>query len=395
MRCDWSVVPLGEVLRCRKEFVHIDDLSSYKRCRVQLHAKGIVLRDVVPGSEIKTKEQQVCRAGELLVAEIDAKVGGFGIVPEELGGAIVSSHYFLFQIKHAVLDRQFLGYFIGTPDFRDQVSAQGSTNYAAIRPNHVLEYKIPLPPLDEQRRIVARIERLAAKIEKARGLRREALAGLDDMLQSAAAVSFDGIDGRFFPIEELCEVRGGVQKSSARLPGANPRRYITVAHVHRGWVDTNDPRYFEVTNPELERWRLLPGDVLVIEGNGSADQIGRAALFRGEIVDCVHQNHVIRVRPNRERLMPEYLNAYLNSANGQSQVLERSRTTSGLFNLSVGRVKSIEVPLPGLSEQRRLVAHLDNVRAKMDGVSRLQAQTAAELDALLPSVLDKAFKGQL
>src|SRR5439155_2981321 len=108
---EWPIVPLGEVLNHRKEFIKINDLKGYKRCRVQLNARGIVLRDQVPGAEIKTKKQQVCKAGEFLVAEIDAKLGGYGIIPPDLEGAIVSSHYFLFGINEAKLDRRFLGYF--------------------------------------------------------------------------------------------------------------------------------------------------------------------------------------------------------------------------------------------------------------------------------------------
>ena len=107
----WPLVPLGEVVSQRKEFIRINDLEIYKRCRVQLHVQGIVLRDVVSGVEIKTKEQQICRAGEFLVrTEIDAKVGGFGIVPENLDSAIVSSHYFLFVLDESVLDRRFLDF---------------------------------------------------------------------------------------------------------------------------------------------------------------------------------------------------------------------------------------------------------------------------------------------
>ena len=121
MRQGWETVPLGEVVKHRKEFIVIDELLQYQRCRVQLHAKGIVLRDLVAGAEIKTKEQQVCRAGEFLVAEIDAKVGGFGIVPDDLGGAIVSSHYFLFTIDEAHLDRRFSDFYVRTPAFREQV----------------------------------------------------------------------------------------------------------------------------------------------------------------------------------------------------------------------------------------------------------------------------------
>lgn len=168
---------LSEVLRHRKEFITIDDLTNYKRPRVQLHVQGIILRDEIPGALIKTKTQQVCCAGEFLVAEIDAKVGGFGIVPQSLDGSIVSSHYFLFAIDEAKLDRRFLDFFIRTPVFREQVAAQGSTNYAAIRPAHVLGYEIPLPPLAKQRRVVTRIEELAAQVHKARTLRRRRDAG--------------------------------------------------------------------------------------------------------------------------------------------------------------------------------------------------------------------------
>ena len=145
----------------------------------------------------------------------------------------------------------------------------------------------------------------------------------------------------------------------------------------------------------MERWRLLAGDVLVIEGNGSADQIGRTALFKGEIENCVHQNHVIRIRPNQEKILPEFLNIYLNSSSGQDEMKSISRTTSGLFNLSVGRINSLEVPLPPLPEQRRIVAYLDELQAKVDALRRLQAETGAELDALMPTVLDRAFKGEL
>jgi type I restriction enzyme, S subunit len=171
----WPLVPLGQVLAHRSEFITIDDARRYKRCRVQLHAQGVVLRDVVAGAAIKTKSQQVCRAGEFLVAEIDAKHGGFGIVPADLDGAIVSSHYFLFVLDAGQIDGRFLGCIVRTRAFRSQVSAQGSTNYAAIRPADVLRYRIPLPPLDEQGRIVD----LQGRIDELRRLQAEVAAEIE------------------------------------------------------------------------------------------------------------------------------------------------------------------------------------------------------------------------
>jgi type I restriction enzyme S subunit len=164
MTTSYPPTALKLFLRQRKDFVEISDLEDYRRCRVQLFGRGIVLRDVAPGSSIKTKKQQVCRAGEFLVAEIDAKLGGFGIVPPDLDGAIVSSHYYLFEIDREKLHPDYLAYFVKTPDFLAQVNAQGSTNYAAIRPRDVLRYTIPMPDLLQQERVVAVIRGLQEQV---------------------------------------------------------------------------------------------------------------------------------------------------------------------------------------------------------------------------------------
>ena len=97
----WDVVKLGEVIKHRKGFITIDDEKDYKLCRVQLHRRGVLIREIIKGSQIKTKKQQICKAGDFLVAEMDAKVGGYGFIPSELEGAIVSSHYYLFELNHA------------------------------------------------------------------------------------------------------------------------------------------------------------------------------------------------------------------------------------------------------------------------------------------------------
>ncbi len=150
----YDLVELSDVLTQRKEYIVIDDNKEYKRCRVQTRAQGVVLRDEVYGKVIKTKKQQPCKTNDFLVAEIDAKVGGYGIVPNYLEGAIVSSHYFLFAIDKKKLLPEFLSIVVKCNDFFKQIKATGSTNYAAIRPHHVLGYLIPLPSLLDQNRIV-------------------------------------------------------------------------------------------------------------------------------------------------------------------------------------------------------------------------------------------------
>ncbi len=157
--CDWS--SLEKVISYRKQFVTIDDFKKYKLCRVQTKALGVVLRSEKLGIEIKTKVQQICKTGDLIFAEMDARFGGYGIIPIELDGAIVSSHYFLYEINEDLIDKKYLEYCLKQSWFLEQVVAKGSTNYASIRPHNVLDYKIPLPSLIDQSDIVSKIEAIA------------------------------------------------------------------------------------------------------------------------------------------------------------------------------------------------------------------------------------------
>lgn len=308
----WPAVALGDLLTLCPDYIDQPEWKLYRKLSVRLYGKGVVLDAPVHGSTLRMRRHQIARRGQVILSEIWGKKGAIGFVPEEGDGALCTSHFFLFDVRGDKIDPRYLQLIFVANYLQEQLDteAKGTTGYAAVRPKHLLTARIPLPPLDEQRRIVARIEQLAAKIEEARGLRRDAVGAAEAMMKAIASDLLTGTDGaEICSVDSMCDVRGGIQRSAARTPGANPRRYITVAHVQRNRIHTGDPRYFEVSDNELDRWRLLPGDVLVIEGNGSANQIGRTALFRGEIADCVHQNHVIRVRPDLKRVLPEYLNA--------------------------------------------------------------------------------------
>ncbi len=153
--------------------------------------------------------------------------------------------------------------------------------------------------------------------------------------------------------------------------------------------------YFEVSNSEVERYRLLPDDVLMIEGNGSPDLIGRTAIFRGEIDNCVHQNHGIRPRPNNADILSEFLSAYLASPSRRQIIRELSHTSSGLLDLSVGKIRNIPVPPLSLCEQRRIMSHLNSVQTRAAALKRAQEDTDAELRRLEQAILDRAFLGEL
>jgi type I restriction enzyme S subunit len=394
----WPTVKLGEVLRHRKEFITIDDLTNYKRPRVQLHVQGIVQRDEVPGALIKTKTQQVCRTGEFLVAEIDAKVGGFGIVPEPLNGSIVSSHYFLFVVDESKLNLRFLDYFIRTPTFREQVAAQGSTNYAAIRPTHVLGYEIPLPPLAEQRRVVARIEELAAQIHEARTLRHQAAEEAEalPLAELSTVFSHEAKQRGSIRLEDLITEAGYGSSEKCdveRVAGATP--VLRIPNVASERINLIDLKYARLNQRDGERLLLSEGDVLVVRTNGSLDLVGRSAVVPKLEQPFAFASYMIRLRFDRKRIAPDYAQRMMQHLRIAGVLVDFARTTAGQYNVSLGRLRAAEIPVPPLPEQRRIVAELDALQAEVDALKRMQAETAAELEALLPAILDRAFKGEL
>jgi type I restriction enzyme, S subunit len=395
MSKQWPKVKLGELLRHRKEFITIDDLTNYKRPRVQLHVQGIVLRDDVPGALIKTKKQQVCRAGEFLVAEIDAKVGGFGIVPESLNGSIVSSHYFLFVIDEAKLNRRFLDFFIRTPTFREQVAAQGSTNYAAIRPAHVLGYEIPLPPLVEQRRVVARIDGLAAQIHEASTLRHQATEEAEALVANQIKTMFE--HGQNFGWKSgrlgdyvVDDCYGSSEKTHDDITGTPVLR---MGNIQNGQLDLRNLKYLHIADKDREKLVLKRGDIVVNRTN-SAELVGKCAVF-DEKREFAYASYLIRLRLDANRADPRLVASFINSPAGRSYMFNERKQMTGQANVNATKLKALPIALPQLPEQRRIVAELEALQAEVDKLKCLQAETAAELDALLPSILDRAFKGEL
>jgi type I restriction enzyme S subunit len=376
----WPIVKLGDAVRYRKEFITIDDLASYKRPRVQLHVQGIVLRDEVPGALIKTKSQQVCRTGELLVAEIDAKVGGFGIVPKGLNGSIVSSHYFLFVIDETKLDQRFLDFFIRTPAFREQVGARGSTNYAAIRPAHVLEYEMPLPPLAEQRRMVARIEELTDQIHEARSLRR--LAAEEAEALCRALITQDP-DAKPTQMKDLVRMR----PPDVTVRPDETYQFAGVYCFGRGVFRSQLKSGLDFAYPKLTRLR---------SGNFVYPKLmaweGAFGVVPRKCDGCVVSTEFPVFDILEDRVFHEVLDTYFRMPAVWAKIAGSSTGT----NVRRRRLNPIDflnykIPLPSRATQERL----RKVSAEVDVLKRLQDEIATELDAMLPAILDRAFCGRL
>jgi len=192
-------------------------------------------------------------------------------------------------------------------------------------------------------------------------------------------------------IDDLALVTGGIQKQPKRRPVNNHYPYLRVANVQRGYINIDDLERFELEDHELNSWSLKYGDMLIVEGNGSADEIGRCAIWEQSIDDCVYQNHLIRVRQYIDGSQ-HFISGYLNSPSGVKEMQRLAVTTSGLYNLSVGKIRNIMIPIPPINEQEKILTQMDKFLIICDSLkSHLQSAQQTQLhlaDALTNAALN-------
>ena len=194
-------------------------------------------------------------------------------------------------------------------------------------------------------------------------------------------------------VEQVAQIQGGIQKQPSRVPRQNAYPYLRVANVFRGRLDLSVIEKMELFKNELETLRLKKGDLLIVEGNGSRTEIGRSALWNEEIKDCVHQNHIIRVR--LKHVIPEYVDFYWNSPEGNRRVMDVAASTTGLYTLSINKISRLPLPLPPLTEQEQIVAE---VEASLSNIAKLEETTENNLKRAeheRQSILQEAFAGRL
>lgn len=255
------------------------------------------------------------------------------------------------------------------------------------------ETPVLVPPLAEQERIVAAIEEHLSRLGAAEAALVAGAARLGVLERRVVDEAFLSLDQRV-PIGDLAEVRGGIQKQPKRKPRDNPAPFLRVANVGHGKMNLDEIHEIEVFEGEVDRYRLQSGDLLVVEGNGSPDQIGRSAVWHGEIQDCVHQNHLIRVRPG-PALDAEFLGLYWNAPATREQLTAVSSSTSGLHTLSTAKVKRVEVPSIPMNQQRSVVETLTTQTAAFAHLRGSLTVATERARALRRSILAAAFSGQL
>jgi type I restriction enzyme S subunit len=377
------MVPLGEVMRKSSDWIELDPTQKYKEITVRLWGKGVVERREVFGSEIAAGERLRVRADQLILSKIDARNGAIGLVPQNLNSAVASADFPTFDIDQARLSPKYLDWLSKTADFAAlcKSASEGTTNRVRLKEDRFLALPIPLPPLAEQQRIVARIEALAAKIEEVVETKQSVERDLDSLLLSEYHQIADAAPRR--PMVEVAPIL----RRPVNVEADNSYPQVSTRSFGRGTFHKPPLQGNEITwqKPFLVR----EGDILISnikawEGAiavASEEDDGRFASHR--YLTCV---------PNAGIATAGFVCFHLLTSQGLMDIGEASPGSADRNRtLNMDALQQISIPSPSYESQLRF----DNLQAKVDALKQLQAESAAELEVLLPSVLDKAFKGEL
>lgn len=390
----WPKVRLGEVLRRSEEMAVLQADTEYSEITVRLWGKGVIERGRVLGAEIAGNKRFVAREGQFIASRIDARSGAMGIVPAHLDGAVVTNDFPLFNIDAGHLLPAYFRWLSGTQGFVELclLASEGTTNRVRLKEDRFLALEIPLPPLAEQRRIVARIEELATQIHEARSLRSK-VADEAGALMASSRNHFATRLKLLHPETTL----GDICKRITDGPHVSPRYveigvpFISVRNICETGLDFTTAKFVsEHDHAEFSRKAKVEcGDLLYTKGGttGVARRVDTTRQFSIWV-------HVALLKLKRDMAEAGFVEHMLNAPPCKEQAEAFTRGSSNR-DLGLSRMAMITLPLPSLPEQRRIVAELDALQAEVDALKRHQRETAAELDALLPAILDRAFHGEL
>ncbi len=292
------------------------------------------------------------------------------------------------------LDRNYLHHCLRLPSMVALANSRSvGANLPRLSPGVLAAFEIPLPPLPEQRRIAEVLDRA----ETLRAQRRQALAQLDalaesiffDMFGDPVSNSKKLPEGAF--LGDVADVVSGITKGRP-LKGQAARSvpYLAVSNVHDRSLSLGVVKTIEATKAEIARYRLLDGDLLLTEG-GDPDKLGRGTLWRSELPECIHQNHIFRVRVTSPNIRPLYLSWLVGSQRGKRYFLRSAKQTTGIASINMTQLKGFPLLTPPLSQQEQF-------EHRLKGVSVLRAahvRAATEVDALFASLQHRAFRGEL
>lgn len=343
----------------------------------------------VPGCRITPEDEaeKRLRIGDIVFARTGATTGKCFLI-KYAPRAVFASYLIRLRTTKEVLPHYLYGFFQSENYWHQIKSAVRGAAQGGVNSTTLSSLMVPLPDLTEQRHIAGQLE----NADRLRRTRRHALELTDTFLGPAFIELFGDLHEntkkwRFEQLEENAEIVSGVAKGQKYGESKTIEvPYLRVANVQDGYLDLSEIKTIRVPPGEVEALRLQPGDIVMTEG-GDFDKLGRGAIWSGGVTDCIHQNHIFRVRLKTSALRPEFFAAFLRSSFAKSYFLRCSKQTTNLASINMTQLRATPVPLPPLPLQERfavLVERVERLRA-------VQLEALRQAEHIFAALLDRAF----
>jgi type I restriction enzyme S subunit len=375
LRADPSKMPGGD-------FTYVD-LGSVDQDRKVIRSAKLVSRAEAPG-----RARQVLKTNDVLVSTVRPNLNGVARVPANLDGSIASTGFCVLRPKADLLDPLYLFHWVQSSLFVDDMVRKATgASYPAVSDKLVFSSHIPLPSLDEQRRIAAILD----QAKELRNKRRCALEQLDSLTQSVFHAIFDRPmnSAENWPTVTLESVARQITDGEHQTPlrQSSGIKLLSARNVRNGRLDVGNVDYIDM--PEYERIsrRCKPQrDDVLISCSGS---IGRVAVVNTDEKFSLVRS-VALVRPDPEKLLSKFLEQQLLTPRLQRK-MSQGANTSSQANLFQGPIRKLPIVLPPIELQGDFVDKASAVECLKDQ----HLAQVAELDALFVSLQYRAFKGEL
>jgi type I restriction enzyme S subunit len=388
----WPLTPLGELLKRADRFESREELAEYRFAGTYSFSRGIFVGEVKPGSTFALPKVQRIHEGDFVYCKIMAWEGAFGLVPKEADECVMSGAFVAYEPNLERISPRFLDFFFKVPHHWKEVgqlSIGTNVRRRSLHPNQFEASAIPLPPLAEQRRIVARIESLVVKIEEAKSLRQQAVQEEERLLICMAhredLPTNEKLRSGWFEttVGSICRFTD----ESELVEGSRSYPNLGIFSYGRGVFPKPSIEGVATSAQTLRRVRagqFIYSRLFAFEG--------AYAMVPPELDGHYVSGEYPTFTCDPTKACAEFLWAHFRSPNVWQTVAAGSK---GLGNrrqrVQPDRVLEYRLWVPPMEWQRKI----QSVHSKVDGLKKLQAETTAELAALLPSILDKAFKWEM
>lgn len=379
---EWKEVSVGEVLQRSSENVVIEPDRIYQEVTIRLWGRGVVPRGTVSGATLAGSRRFRVQSGQFIMSRIDARHGAFGIVPDTLDGAVASNDFPSFNVDSQRLRSGFLGWLCRSERFVAlcDAASEGTTNRVRLKEARFLNMRLRIPSLEEQDRILAKIEAVRQRIDGALASRTEIEIEAAALLSGAFDSLVDGADRR--PMSSVAPlVRRRVEPV---IGGEYPE--LGVRSFGKGTFHKPALDYFSIGTKKL--YAIEPGDLVF--SNVFAWE-GAIAVAKPKDVGRFGSHRFITCVPRDRVATADFLCFYFLTEEGLEQIGRASPGGAGRNRtLGLKKLEAIEVPVPTYESQLWFTRLHGKVREMLE----TQTEVDTEFAAFVPSVLDRALHGQ-